>query len=101
MSSITQIQNQQINPLINQTNKKESVATGDKAQSLPDDKSEPVINRMSRQLNGSATQESKNISGEQTQNLIPDAGANMMGAQSGNITAEFVANLLNKSPYES
>jgi len=56
---------------------------------------------MSRQLNESTVRESKNISEEQTQDLIPDAGANMMGAQSGNITAEFVANLLNKSPYES
>lgn len=101
MSSITPIQNQQINPLANQVNKKIPTGSGDKTETAHNNISDPVLNKMSQQLNESAKHESIEISQQQTQNLIPDTGSGMMGAQTGNITAEFVANLLNKSPYDN
>jgi len=100
MSSITQIQNQQINSVANQANKKAPPEGDEKQTTIQNDSSEPLLNKMSQQLNANEKRESVEISEHQTQNLIPDTATGMMGAQSGNITAEFVANLLNKNPYE-
>ncbi len=62
----------------------------------------PVINKMSQRLNDKEPLgQTDNVSQANVQKFMPDASVAMMGAQSGNITAEFVANLLNKSPYES
>ena len=101
MSSITQIQNQQINSVAHQVNKKTPIEGEEKKAALHNDSSAPVLNKMSRQLNENEKRESIEISAQQTQDFIPESTTGMMGAQSGNITAEFVANLLNKSPYEN
>jgi len=101
MSSITQVQNQQVNPASNSVVKKTPKDGVENADAKLNESSGPVLNKMSRQLNESEKRGGVEISEQQTQNLIPDTGVAMMGAQSGHITAEFVANLLNKNPYEN
>ena len=100
MSSITQIQNHQINPTANQVNKKTLSDDGQKTQAPAKNDPEPVLNKMSQQLSENSKRNDIDVSEQQAQSLIPDIGVEMMGVQSGNITAEFVANLLNKSPYD-
>ncbi|MFK5984338.1 MAG: hypothetical protein QM479_02780 [Pseudomonadota bacterium] len=101
MSTITQIQN----PVVNQLTNKKS-ATADNSQKTEHSNSkqtvEPVINKMSQQLSEKTKPaNSDGITEQNVQNFVPDMNASMIGAQSANITAEFVANLLNKNPYEN
>ncbi|MFK5892722.1 MAG: hypothetical protein QM504_05835 [Pseudomonadota bacterium] len=101
MSSITQIQSQQINSITNQLHKNTHADDGKKSTALNKNDAEPVLNKMSHRLNENASRREEEVSEQQAQNLIPDVGIEMMGVQSGNITAEFVANLLNKNPHDN
>ena len=101
MNPITQVQNQATHTPINNTLSKESTKLEQKTdKSEAKEAPQPVLNKMSRQLNEKTNTTAAEITGSQAQQLVPNDGSIMMGAQSGNITPEFVANLLNKSPYE-
>lgn len=102
MNPITQVQNQAANsPIANVANKETTRLEQKTDKSEAKEAPQPVLNKMSRQLNEKSNNTATaQISGSQAQQLLPTESSTMMGAQSGNITPEFVANLLNKSPYQ-
>ena len=99
MNPISQVQSQQIPSPVNTAINKESSKSEQKTKNTDASASQPVLNKMSKQLNESTRVVGLEISGQEAQKLVPNEGSKMMGAQSGNITPEFVANLLNQSPY--
>jgi hypothetical protein len=101
MNPISQVQSQQIHSPVNTVINKESAKLESKSRHSDTSETQPILNNMAKQLNENTKITGAEISGQQAKKLVPSEGTIMMGAQSGNITPEFVANLLNKSPYES
>lgn len=97
MPSINQIPGQNINNAINVKLSPKQEMKPDVAVAA-DDKAE--MSSMSQKLN-QAQKVSQPLAADEAQNKIPSANDNMFTAYSGGISAEFVASLLDTSPYSN
>ena len=98
MTSIIPIQTQHVNQTSNEKNSVKKLEDKQSNETQGDDLN---ISKISQKLNVNSKPSNNKITHENVKDFVPDLSSAMINAQSGGITEEFVANLLNKNPYQN